>query len=233
MLFFVSCGNDNGENNTNGLRTADPCNAWSRAGWMEGPESIITPELRDGKASHMWPSDIVYYSVLENTIQSQGILINPVLILVYLENADLLSFDKDVGDFEMRLLWAVGYDVDSKIYNGFYPQLVAATYQFQAFQKRGLSFEAAQISYPFISARMSFSDAYAKYAKVMNDILGTSLSLHPDSRGYYQDFSGLVDSGKIQLFFERVGSPLRENIFNQFPIQNTLINYANMSAYCE
>ena len=231
LLFFVGCdGTEHG--NSNIIRSADPCNAWARPGWQTGPDALVTPELRDGNASHLWPAEIIYYSVLENTLQ--GILINPVLVLVYLENADLLSFGQEYGDFEMRLLKAVGYDVGSNKYNGFFINSVSSTYQWHVYQKRGLSFAEAQKGYPFASSSgISFSDAYAKYAKIMNDILGTTFSLYPDSKGYYQDFAGLVDVNKIQLFLARVNSPLQNNLFNQPPIQNTVFDYSNPAAFCE
>jgi len=234
FLCFFSCdGTENGKNNNAIIRTADPCSAWARPGWQEGSDAVITPELRDGNASHLWPAEIIYFSIMENTVRNKGILINPVLILTYLENADLLSFGKEVGDFELRLLKAVGYDSDSKKYAGFYPQLVASTYQWRAFQERGLSFLEAQKLYPFSSSTIiSFQDAYAKYAQIMNDILGTTFLVYPDSQGYYQDFNGLVDDEKMQLFLERVTSPLRENLFNQAPIKNTAVDYSNTSAYC-
>lgn len=235
ILCFFSCdGTEQGRNNNTAIiRTADPCNAWARPGWQEGSDAVITPELRDGNASHLWPAEIIYFSILENTVQNKGILINPVLILTYLENSDLLSLGKEAGDFELRLLKAVGYDSESKKYNGFYPQVVASTYQWRAFQERGLSFSEAQKQYPFMSLAMSFQDAYAKYAEIMNDILGTTFLVYPTSQGYYQDFAGLVDDEKMQLFLEKVASPLRENLFNQSPIKNTAVDYSNTTEYCE
>jgi hypothetical protein len=235
LLFFVGCdGTEHRASDNAIIRTADPCNAYDRPGWKSGPDAVITPELQGGNASHLWPAEIIYYSVLENTLPSQGILINPVLVLVYLENADLLSFGQEYGDFEMRLLKAVGYDATSNKYNGFYPQLVSSTYQWRVYQKRGLSFAEAQKGYPFASSSgISFSDAYAKYAKTMNDILGTTFSLYPDSRGYYQDFAGLVDANKIQLFLARIGSSLQGNLFNQPPVQTTVFDYSNPAPFCE
>ena len=195
---FFSCGKA-GENTT--LRTADPCNAWARAGWQQGADAVVTPELRDGNASHLWPAEIIFYSVIENSdtmTTGQGIFVNPILLITYLENADLLSKGKEYGDFELRLLKAVGYSSDKKKYNGFYPQLVASTYQWRQFQKKGLSFEEAQGLYPFVSSR-SFQIAYAEYAQIMNDIIGTNFSAYPSSNGYYRDFFGLVDVDKFDF----------------------------------
>ncbi|MEI7426251.1 MAG: hypothetical protein WCK16_05030 [Candidatus Moraniibacteriota bacterium] len=52
------------------IRTADPCNAWARPGWQEGSDAVITPELRDGNASYLWPAEIIYFSIMENTTQN-------------------------------------------------------------------------------------------------------------------------------------------------------------------
>lgn len=239
VLFCVSC--DGSSENTNFvLRSADPCNAWARPGWQEGSGQVVTPELRDGNASHnLWPAEIIYYSVMENSdaitpdsMDSQKVVINPVLILTYLENQNLLSQGKDYDDFEWRLLKAVGYGGDLKTYNGFYPQLVASTYQWRLFQKRKLSFEKAQEKYPFLLAQL-FQDAYADYARVMNEIAGTSFDLYPTDQGYYQDFFEFVGIEEIQQFLEEMDSPLKEDLFNQSPVLNTVIDYSDMTGYCE
>lgn len=235
-IFLASCGGEavNGDvDKYFGRRSADPCNAWARPGWIEGPERVNTEELRNGNASHnLSPAEIVYYSVAENTI---GVYkINPVLILTYLENADLLSQGKEYGDFESRLLKAVSYGgADVKKYNGFYPQLVASTFQWYAYQKRGVSFADVQKLYPFISTR-PFAEAYAEYARIMNGIAGTTFSESPDSRGYYQDFSGMASKENIQEFFEKVNSPLKEeDLFRQWPMPSMLVNYVCTKDFCE
>lgn len=229
LVLLISCG----ESGNPIPRSADPCNAWARPGWMDGPEKVVTPELRDGNASHnLSPAEIIFYSVSENTIGEYKI--NPVLVLTYLESADLLSQGKDYGDFEFRLLTSVGYGgAGIKKYHGFYPQLVASTFQWYAYQKRGLDFEEAQTQYSFVATR-PFKEAYAEYAAIMNQIVGTNFSLNPDSQGYYQDFSGFVSAENIQSFLEAVDSSLKEkNLFRQFPVLKTRINYACMEEYCE
>ncbi len=133
----------------------------------------------------------------------------------------------------MRLVRAVGYGGESKKYNGFYPQLVASTYQWRAYQERKLSFEEAQVKYSFSGGKESFKNAYATYAKIMNEILGVDMDLYPESEGYFQDFSGLVDIEHIQAFLVRVGSALQEDLFNQPPLEGSALNYSDTSEYCE
>lgn len=231
LAFLFSCGK---AENCPVLRSADPCKAWARPSWQEGTGAVTTQELRNGNASHLLPAEIIYYAVLENTDEDSGILINPVLIIAYLENANLISAGKEEGDFELRLLEACGYGgVSIKKYHGFYPQLVAATYQWKLFQERKISFEEAQKLFPFTSTKKSFRETYAEYARVMNDVIGTSFPLYPLSQGYYQDFSFMVDAKKIQKFFEKTNSPLKEDLFKQFPSINTKVNYLCMLEYCE
>ena len=235
-LIITSCKKTKGDQKTLPMRSADPCNAWARPSWQTGPGAIITPEIRDGKASHMLPAKIIYFSISENcdsASKSNGIFINPVLVLTYLEKAELLSKDETYGDFELRLLQACGYGAKvMKKYHGFYPQLVAATYQWRLYQAKNLSFTEAQNLYPFDSAKL-FSEVYANYANIMNNIVGSNYSLYPDSKGYYQDFSGKVSIENIQKFLEINNSPLKNDLFNQVPVSTTVINYLNMGDYCE
>lgn len=233
---FVTCKKSEPPGNNQVIRSADPCNAWARPSWQTGPGAVITPELRDGRASHLTPAEIIYYSVLENSdsiAKVGGIFINPVLIITYLENAQLLTKGKGYGDFELRLLKACSFgDSTMKKYHGFYPQLVAATYQWRIYQNKGLSFNEAQSFYPF-NSELSFVETYAQYAKIMNDILNTNFSPYPSSLGYFQDFYGLVTIKDIQLLLKTIGSPLQEDIFKQAPVTTTVINYENLGDYCE
>lgn len=235
--FFVACKkSDQPENETKVIRNADPCNAWARPNWQNGPGAVVTPELREGKASHLTPAEIIYYSVIENSDsmgKTGGIFINPVLIITYLENAQLLTKGKEHGDFELRLLKACGFgDSTMKKYHGFYPQLVAATYQWRIYQNKGLTFSEAQALYTFNSLT-PFSEAYAQYAQIMNNILGTNFSPHPSSLGYFQDFYGSVAIKDIQLLLKQINSPLQEDIFEQAPVTTTVINYSDLGEYCE
>ena len=250
--FFMACKKSEPPvNEPPVIRSADPCNAWARPSWQTGPGAVITPELRDGRASHLTPAEIIYYSVIENSDSMGkigGIFINPVLIITYLENAQLLTKGKEHGDFELRLLEACGFgDTTMKKYHGFYPQLVAATYQWRIYQNKGLTFDEAQSLYtfnpptPFAEAQLlypfnfetPFSEAYAQYAKIMNDILKTNFSLYPSSLGYLQDFYGLVMIKDIQLLLKQTNSPLQEDIFKQAPVAATVVNYLNLGDYCE
>lgn len=216
------------------IRSADPCNAWKRPGWRDGPGAIITPELQDGNASHnLSPAEIIYYSVQENSSPDLGFVINPVLVLTYLENAELLRQGMFCGDFEYKLLKAVGYDKDRIKYNGFYPQVVSSTYQWRLYQERRMSFSAAQKLYPFLSIN-SFRAAYAKNARLMNQIAGTNFRVYPVSQGYYRDFFDFVGIGQIQEFLQRKKSPLQNwNLFRQRPVQGSEVDYSNTKAYCE
>lgn len=235
-VIIVACQKKEDTAEVEATRNADPCNAWARPSWQTGPGAIITPEIRDGQASHMLSAKIIYYSVKENSdsvSKINGIFINPVLIITYLEMAHLLSEDETYSDFEIRLLQACGYGGEKiKKYHGFYPQLVAATYQWRLYQTKGYSFAEAQSFYPFDSTR-SFTETYAKYARTMNEVAGTNFPLYPDSKGYFQDFYAKIDFENIQTFLERVNSPLRKDIFNQVPVSTTAINYLNMGDYCE
>jgi hypothetical protein len=218
-------------------RSADPCDTWAKPGWQSGSDSIKTQALRDGNASHLTPAEIIYFSILENSdnpnIDSSKYFINPILILVYLEKKNLLTRGKDLDDFELRLLQAFDYGGEKiKKYHGFYPQTVAATYQWRRFQERNLTFEEAQIAYSFRTDK-SFREFYASYAKIMNEIIGSNYSLYPDSKGYYQDFFKEVGIEDIQKFFEKINSPLKEDLFKQAPVKNSVIDYKNMIDYCE
>lgn len=235
--FFMACKKSGGPTNEPPIiRNADPCSAWARPSWQTGPGAIITAELREGRASHLTPAEIIYYSVLENSDSMGkigGIFINPMLIITYLENAQLLTKGKEHGDFELRLLEACGFgDTSMKKYHGFYPQLVAATYQWRIYQTRGLTFAEAQLLYPF-NFETPFAEAYARYAKIMNDILKTNFSLYPSSLGYFQDFYGLVMINDIQLLLKKINSHLQEDIFKQAPVAVTAVNYLNLGDYCE
>lgn len=235
--FLVTCKkSDSPISETTTIRSADPCNAWARPSWQTGSGAVITPELRDGRASHLRPAEIIYYSILENSDslnKINGIFINPILIITYLENAQLLTKGKDHGDFELRLLKACGFgDETMKKYHGFYPQLVAATYQWHLYQSKSLTFDEAQALYTFNSLE-PFSEVYARYAQIMNDILDTNYSIHPSSLGYFQDFYGKVTIKDIQLFLESINSPLKDDIFKQPPIKETAIDYSNLGEYCE
>lgn len=243
-IICASCGDDSPsaplQPITATTRNADPCNAWARSGWQEGPDAVKTPQLRGGNASHsLSPAEIIYYSAVENsddpTSADAKYFVNPVLLLTYLENRDLISKGKDFEDFEFRLLQACGYGGDKiKKYHGFYPQLVASTYQWRAYQERSFPFEEAQVKYPFTGSE-DFKQTYAKYARLMNFISGTSFSEYPDSNGYYQDFFGVISIEQIQKFLEVTNSPLKEkDLFREQPVKNTVIDYSNMStAYCE
>jgi hypothetical protein len=243
-IICASCGDDT-ENTalqpiTATTRNADPCNAWARPGWREGPDAVKTSQLQNGNASHsLSPAEIIYYSAIENsdnpTSAEAKYFVNPVLILTYLENRDLISKGKDFEDFELRLLQASGYGGDKiKKYHGFYPQLVASTYQWRAYQERNLPFEEAQVKYPFTGTE-DFKQTYTKYARLMNFIAGTSFSEYPDSNGYYRDFFGTIGVKEIQKFLEVIDSPLKEKyLFRKQPVKNTVIDYSNMSTtYCE
>lgn len=216
------------------LRSADPCNTWSRPSWQDGPGAIQTPQLQGGNASHnLTPAEIVYYSVRENSSSELGFVVNPVLILTYLENASLLTQGLYCGDFEFRLLKSVGYAKDITKYNGFYPQIVASTYQWRLYQERELPFEDAQKLYPFLSMR-SFKEVYAKNVRIMNKIAKTNFSEYPFSQGYYQDFFDFVGIGDIQKFFEVNNSPLKnKNLFKRLPLRGSEVDYSNMNEYCE
>jgi len=235
IIFLSSCKKGE-ETEATLIRSADPCNAWARPGWQTGPGAVVTPELREGRASHLRPAEIIYYSILENSDsvgKEEGIFINPVLILTYLENASLLSKGKNYGDFELRLLQASAYGGEvMKKYHGFYPQLVAATYQWRAYQLKGLSFSEAQVLYPFTKDK-DFPTVYAQIANLMNELCGTNFPLQPSSLGYFQDFYGIVTVADIQALLEELGSPLKGDLFKEAPLANSVINYQDLGDYCE
>ncbi len=243
-IICASCGEDTSSTPlqpiTATTRNADPCNAWSRTGWQEGPDAVRTPQLKNENASHsLSPAEIIYYSAVENsddpTSADAKYFVNPVLLLTYLENRDLISKGKDFEDFEFRLLQACGYGGERiKKYHGFYPQLVASTYQWHAYQERKKTFEEAQASFPFTGTE-DFKQTYAKYARIMNFIAGTSFSEYPDSDGYYRDFFRVIGIKEIQKFLETMDSPLKDKyLFREQPVKNTVIDYSNMSTtYCE
>lgn len=229
ILLLFACGqvdNNNGPStNQMFMRSADPCEVWKR--WQTGPAAVITPELRDGKASHMRPAEIIFYSVRENPT-------NPVTVLTRLQNKGLLNSGfAAFWVIDLRMFEGMDYDLEGGKYPGFYPQTVAWTYQLWINNKKDIPFEKTLEDFQFLYGPEAFKESYAKYAQLMNELCGTSFDLYPSSEGYYTDFYGAVDIEKIQQFLERLDSPLKNDLFNQFPNADNLVDYSDAKTCCK
>lgn len=209
------------------LRSADPYEKWRD--WQEGPARVITPELRDGNASHdLSPAEIIYYSAKENDI-------NPVLLLAKLQDEQSLlmqgkEFSSAAGDFEQRLEKATGlgvYDSGPTLkWYGFYPQLVGSSYQWSVYKNQGLSFKQAYEIYTTGAGKYEgFTRAggiYAGVAEKMNAVAGTAYDPRPDSDGYYGDFRDITFDDIQRLLDKYNGELSNENLFGETPISESV-----------
>ncbi len=205
-------------------RSADFQNAWERLGTLD------TPEISNGRASHLSPAEIIYYSAKENSI-------NPVLLIAKLQDEQsLITQSKNWGttDFEWRLARACGYgatdsgDIKTTTYYGFFPQLVSTSYQFEKNRKayQG-SFQRAYASFTTGSGKYTsfINTLYPKYAKEMNRVAQKNYSEWPSDLGYFKDFRD-ISVQDIQRFLDLFDGALKEkDLFRQPGFTNSRIQY--------
>ncbi len=213
-------------------RSADPENKYLNY-QGDSPVRINTPELRDGNASHnLSPAEIISYSATENAI-------NPLLLLTKLQQEQSLltqgkDYSNEAGDFESRLLKATGVGVNdggaiSKWF-GFYPQTVAASYEWHMSRSGNQTLAEAMKEYTSNpDAYQQLVDLYANYAEKINGIAGTTYATHPPTSGYYNDFTDIT-AEHIQSFLEldefSGGALSQKDLFREAPIENSQVDYA-------
>lgn len=205
-----------------GTRSADFQNAWQRLGRLD------LSEISNGKANHLSPAEIIYYSAKENKI-------NPVLLLAKLQDEQsLLTQGKNSGDFEWRLTRACGYgatdngDIKTTNYYGFFPQLVSTSLQFEKNRiSFNGSFQGAYESFTTGSGKHNgfVSNIYPPYAVKMNQIAGQSYASRPSDYGYFKDFRN-ISIDHIQRFLESYSGALKEkDLFQQKGLYSAKVKY--------
>lgn len=205
-------------------RSADPCEKWRD--WQEGEDHLIILALREGLASHaLSPAQIIFLSARENKI-------NPILLLAILEEQQgLVSLGAEETDyFESRHFYVLRFDViDGKSrYGGFFPQLVAATFELRLFWKRGWKLSAVYSEYFQGGNFEKFRLLYDAYAKQISRLAGVKYKGYLDTPETYLDYRGQrITAEIIQLFLEERNSPLKDKkLFRRPPIDNS-IDYGN------
>ena len=187
----------------------DPTERWKT--WQSAGEATVrTPQLRDGRVYQLMPAEIVYYSALENNV-------NPVLLLVKLQHEQgmLATSSTDAAALQRRLDRAAGFgifdsDPDHTKWAGFYPQLVAASYQFGSLWRRTFRSSAEAIARYSSDPKAGEKVAaiYADYAARMNRIAGKSYATAPGGWGHVDDFRD-VSSTQIQSFLDQFPGNLK------------------------
>jgi len=176
----------------------DPTNKWQS--WQSSANSVRTPQLRNGNIFKLTPAEIIYYSAKENNV-------NPLLLIVKLQHeASLIS--QTNGDYQRQLDRSTGFDFkDSKpkasSYAGFYPQLVAASFQFNLWKQRYQTFESGLVSYSTDrNAPNVIRNLYIQYAPQLNKIAGTNYTTTPSNWQYVDDFRN-ISIAHIQTFLDQ------------------------------
>lgn len=186
----------------------DPTQKWRD--WQNaGVATVRTPQLRDGNVVKLSPAQIIYYSALENRV-------NPVLLMAKLQHEQqLISVAYASGDLQRKLDRAAGFGVfdaepTKTDWPGFYPQIVAASYQFGVLWKNtysnGMDAIARYSSDP--RAGQKVAEVYDSYARLMNQIAGKNYSTAPRGWGYVDDFHDVTEQ-HIQAFLEKFPGHLK------------------------
>lgn len=211
-------------------RSADPCQKW--IDWSAGDDALVIPALKNGLATHdLSPAEIIFLSAKENGA-------NPVLMLAILEDQQcLVSIPVVIGTFEKRLFLAMGFAIDengSTRYGGFFPQLVAASFQMLLGYQRETPFADFYERY-FRGGSSKFNNLeiiYSWYVREFFEITGVSHSSSLNSQEVYIDFQGSeMNPMVIQMFLKKRGSVLNQrNLFRQLPVDDS-VDY--QSPQCE
>ncbi|TXH86980.1 MAG: M23 family metallopeptidase [Rhodoferax sp.] len=205
LIFAVGATTTFAQQNLN----PDPTERWKT--WQNaGDATVMTPQLRDGNVFRLTPAEIIYYAGVENKV-------NPVLLLVKLQHEQglLASPSSDPISLQRRLDRAAGFgifdsDPEHTKWTGFYPQLVAASYQFGALWRKSYATSAQAIkSYSSDpAAGQKVAAIYQNYAQRMNAIAGKRYSLTPGGWGHVDDFQD-VGPVQIQKFLEEFPGNLK------------------------
>ena len=187
--------------------SADPYQKWQS--WQTGVNAVQTPELRDGNLYNLTPAQLIYYASLENKL-------NPLLVLVKLQaEMGLIKTPFQQPELSRRLNRAMGFDYNEtnpsvSDYPGFYPQLVAATFQFAKMKTTGLNFHDAFYKYtPHEAMYNQFvNELYPVYVAKMNAIAGKSYAAQPTSSSYFDDFRDIT-AAHIQQFLNAYPTNLK------------------------
>ncbi len=200
---------------------ADPLERWKT--WQNaGDATVKTPQLRDGNVYRLTPAEIIYYSGVENRV-------NPVLLLVKLQHEQglLATPSSDAAALQRRLDRAAGFgildsDPNHTKWAGFYPQLVAASYQFGDLWKKTYPSSAQAIA-RYSSDRAAgqkVATIYQDYAGKMNRIAGKRYSTAPTGWGHVDDFQDIGPT-QIQYFLDLFPGNLKNrSLFGGAPVSN-------------
>ena len=204
-------------------RSADPCEIWRR--WQEGPAKIITPQLRDGKASHMAPFYIAYYSSKENKMNQ----LLGFVVMEYLSDLNGIPLEAMLNP-EGSIFHAMKYAIDQYGYTkypGFYPQFVAATYQLDLARTRKETFMEAYEKHFSPDGKEKIRKIYVRYSWELSKITGYSYywtneeaSEALDSVAVYDHFRGPeITPRVIELLLKRIHSPMADvSLFKRRPL---------------
>lgn len=226
-MFFclILASTTNARNIQEYWRSADPCEKWQE--WSEGEDHLVIPALQKGLASHILsPAETVFLSAKENGA-------NPVLLLALLENQqNLISVPEVVDTFEKRLFFALGFalseDSQTTPYGGFFPQLVATSFQLQLDYQRELTFSESYQKHFQKKDWENITLLYSWYAREFSELSGIWHDDDPNSMDVFIDFTGPeMNPFLIQIFLEKRGSALANRaLFRKLPIDDS-IDYSN------
>ena len=169
---------------------------------------VHTPVLVNGNVYMLTPAEVIYYSAKENSV-------NPVLVLAKIQHEQgLITNPSPSKGLQAALDDAVGYShydgagAPASKYTGFYPQLVAMTFQFQQNLKNQGNFLAGYSTDS--TALGKVQTLYKSYAVSMNHIAGTSYAAALNGiTGNLDDFSQ-ISVADIQKFLASQSGRLKE-----------------------
>lgn len=218
MMLTAGCGDDAVTPIIQTIRSADPLN--KSIEWSSGKDELVMEQLKNGNPAHnLSPAELIFYCARENNC-------NPVLLLALLENQDLLGQEDGFGDFELRLYHACNYEVNSGKYNGFFPQLVASTFQFWLDRENGMSFaESYQANF---AGRYTLAEYMAIYAGIVDQInqqTGSDFPTNPDpTTSDILDHFHDLNIEQIQSYLESCPDTAlkREGLFRESPRTNSV-----------
>ncbi len=191
---------------------ADPDNVGTTL-FSAGPNKLVRAELRDGRPKSMSPAEIIYWSAKENNV-------NPLLLVVKMQHEkDLLEPSFADSEWQTRLNGATGFTAFDRLnggmtMRGFFPQLVATSFQFDKWRNEFPTFDAGFKLYSSdTSATATVKTLYAQYTPLFNRITGKSYSAAPagNGLGYYNDFrDAAIGPQHIQSLLDTFPTKLKD-----------------------
>ena len=220
MFSMAGCGDDAVTPQNQVIRSADPLG--KSIEWTTGADALVTPELQNGNPAHnLSPAELIYYCAQENCI-------NPVLVLALIENQDLLSQSDRVGDFELRLYRACNLETVSGKYGGFFPQLVASTFQLWLDRTNSMNFaESYQNNFTGRYTLTEFMAIYTNVSSQINQQTGLNYPTDPDpaTSEILDDFRELTIE-QIQAFLaSRPNTALKRTTLFREPALTDSVSY--------